>query len=214
MIGSINLPRAGAPVSSARAAAVMIHGRGASAESILSLAEAFAVDGVAYVAPQAPGGSWYPYSFLAPFEQNEPHLTRALGTIDATVRDLASAGIGSDRIVLAGFSQGACLALDYAARHAQRFGGVIAFSGGLIGPPGAPRAYHGSLEGSPVFIGCSDVDAHIPLACVRESADVMRRLGGDVVEQIYPGMAHTIIEDEIVHARRILASVAQAARGD
>lgn len=207
MLGSIDVRRAGAPLAGARAAAVMLHGRGASAESILSLADAFAADGVAYVAPQAPGGSWYPFSFLSPFEQNEPQLTRALATIDGVVRDLIASGLTRDRIVLTGFSQGACLALEYAARNAARFGGVIAFSGGLIGPPGTPRDYRGALDGSPVFIGCSDVDSHIPLARVQESAAVMRRLGGDVTEKIYAGMAHTINDDEIVHAQRVFDAI-------
>lgn len=207
MIETLNVKRAGVGIANARAAAAMIHGRGASAESILALGEELATDDIAYVAPQALLGAWYPQSFMAPLADNEPHLSRALATIGAVVNDLNAAGMPSNRIVLIGFSQGACLALEYAARNAQRFGGVIGFSGGLIGPPGTPRVYRGSLGCTPVFLGCSDVDAHIPLARVHETADVLRALGGDITENIYPGMPHTIIDDEIAHARRILGAI-------
>lgn len=199
--------RAGAPIGAARAAVVLVHGRGATAEGMLGLADALAADGVAYVAPQSPGHSWYPHSFLAPIAQNEPHLTNALATISGIVGELNREGVPDERIVLLGFSQGACLALEYAARNARRFGGVAGLSGGLIGPEGTPRNYAGSLAGTPVFLGCSDVDSHIPLARVHESADVLRRLGGDVTEQIYPGLGHTIIQDEIEHVRNILARI-------
>lgn len=199
--------RAGAPLRGARAAVVLVHGRGASAEGMLSLADALGADDVAYVAPQARTGSWYPYSFLAPLTQNEPQLSAALGTLDDVVADLEKQGMPPERIVLTGFSQGGCLALEYAARNAKRFGGVIGLSAGLIGPEGSPRDYAGLLAGTPVFLGCSDVDSHIPLARVHETADVMRRLGAEVTEQIYPGMGHTIVRDEIVHAQKILAAV-------
>lgn len=202
-----DIVRAGAPIGAARAAMVLIHGRGASAQGMIGLADALGVRDVAFVAPQAPGQSWYPYSFLAPLAQNEPHLTNALETISGVVGELNAQGVASERIVLLGFSQGACLSLEYAARNARRFGGVAGLSGGLIGPDGTPRAYAGSLAGTPVFLGCSDVDAHIPLARVHESAEVLRRLGGDVTEQIYPGMGHTIVQDEIEHVRRILATI-------
>jgi phospholipase/carboxylesterase len=202
-----DIVRAGAPIGAARAAVVLVHGRGASAEGMLSLADALAARDVAYVAPQAPGHSWYPYSFLAPIAQNEPYLTNALNTISGVVGELGAQGVADERIVLLGFSQGACLALEYAARNARRFGGIVGFSGGLIGPEGMPRDHSGSLAGTPVFLGCSDIDSHIPLARVHESAEVLRKLGGQVSEQIYPGMGHTIIQDEIVHAQKILAAI-------
>jgi phospholipase/carboxylesterase len=202
-----DIVRAGAPIGAARAAVVLVHGRGASAEGMLGLADALAARDVAYVAPQAPGHSWYPYSFLAPIAQNEPYLTNALNTISGVVGELGAQGVADERIVLLGFSQGACLALEYAARNARCFGGIAGFSGGLIGPEGTPRDYSGSLAGTPVFLGCSDIDSHIPLARVHESAEVLRKLGGQVTEQIYPGMGHTIIQDEIVHAQKILAAI-------
>jgi phospholipase/carboxylesterase len=202
-----DIVRAGAPIGAARAAVVLVHGRGASAEGMLSLADALAARDVAYVAPQASGHSWYPYSFLAPIAQNEPYLTNALNTISGVVGELGAQGVADERIVLLGFSQGACLALEYAARNARRFGGIVGFSGGLIGPEGMPRDHSGSLAGAPVFLGCSDIDSHIPLARVHESAEVLRKLGGQVSEQIYPGMGHTIIQDEIVHAQKILAAI-------
>ncbi|MBA2125911.1 phospholipase [Hyphomicrobium methylovorum] len=201
------LSRAGAPIGAARAAVIMIHGRGASAGGMLGLADAFGTTDVAYLAPQAPHGSWYPYSFLAPLEDNEPDLGQALNTISSAVAGVIRDGIPSDRIVLLGFSQGACLALEYAARNAQRYGGVVGLSGGLIGPDGTPRTYPGSLENTPVFLGCSDIDAHIPLARVEESASIMASLGGAVTKRIYPGMGHTIAQDEINHVQKILFGI-------
>jgi predicted esterase len=163
--------------------------------------------GFAFVAPQAARHTWYPYSFLAPIEANEPWLSSALETMDQTLQTLASAGLPPERVVLLGFSQGACLATEYAARHAQRYGGVIAFSGGLIGPDGTPREYEGSLGGTPVFLGCSDIDAHIPVQRVHESAEVLERLGGDVTKSIYPGMGHTINQHEIDDASEMLRTL-------
>ncbi|MBS0268716.1 MAG: dienelactone hydrolase family protein, partial [Proteobacteria bacterium] len=182
-------------------------GRGASARSILELAGAFDARDVTYIAPEAQSGSWYPYSFMSPISRNEPYLSNALQTLSGVVEDLEREGMPSERIVLLGFSQGACLALEFAARNARRFGGVIALSGGLIGPEGTPRNYAGSLAGTPVFLGCSDVDSHIPLTRVHESTDVLRKLGGDVTEKIYPGMGHTIVQDEVDHVKKILTSI-------
>lgn len=196
--------RAGAPLGAARAAMVLVHGRGASAEGMLGLADAFGVNDIAYIAPQARSGAWYPQSFMAPIAQNEPYLSSALKTVSGVVADLERQGVPSERIVLLGFSQGACLALEFAARNARRFGGVVGLSGGLIGPEDTPRNYAGSLVGTPVFLGCSDVDFHIPLKRVNESADVLKRLGGDVTEIIYPGMGHTIVRDEVEHVKTIL----------
>jgi len=202
-----NVIRSGAPIGAARAAMVMVHGRGASAEGILELANAFDARDVAYVAPQAETGSWYPHSFMSPISQNEPYLSKALRTLGGVVEDLQREGMPPERIVLLGFSQGACLALEYAARNARRFGGIIALSGGLIGPEGVKRDYAGTLAGTPVFLGCSDVDFHIPLARVHESTEVLTKLGGDVTEKIYRGMGHTIIQDEVDHVKEILQGI-------
>lgn len=189
--------RHGTPIDEARVAAVLLHGRGGSAEDILSLASDFQAEGVAYLAPQATGNSWYPYSFLAPLAQNEPGLSSALALVAEVVAELESQRLSSDRIALLGFSQGACLALEFAARHARRYALVAGFSGGLIGPEGTPRDYRGSVSGTPVFLGCSDIDPHIPLERVHESAEVFRRMGGAVDERIYPRMGHTINRDEL-----------------
>ena len=183
---------------------IMVHGRGASAESILTLAPALARDGVAFVAPQAAGGTWYPFGFMSPIERNEPGITSGLRAIGRVLATVEGAGIPTERTLLLGFSQGACLASEYMARHARRYGGLAALSGGLIGPDGTPRDYAGSLDGTPVFLGCSDVDGHIPAARVRESADVLRRLGGEVDMRLYPGMGHLVNEDEIEAVRALL----------
>jgi predicted esterase len=205
---------AGEPLASADAAMVMLHGRGASAESILELATVLDADGFAYLAPQAHGGAWYPYPFLAPMESNEPWLTSALEMVGEVVASIERAGIPATRIVLLGFSQGACLALEYAARAARRWGGVIGLSGGLIGPPGTPRDYPGAFDGTPVLLGCSDVDSHIPKARVEESADLFRRMGADVTMRLYPGMGHTINSDEMTLARDLLRLVGTRTSAD
>ncbi|HEU4325131.1 MAG TPA: alpha/beta hydrolase [Roseiflexaceae bacterium] len=195
---------AGAPLAEARAAMVLVHGRGASAADILTLTAEFDRPGFAYLAPQAAGHTWYPYSFLAPLASNEPWLASALGRLDALLAQIGAAGIPPERVILLGFSQGACLSLEYAARNARRYGGVAALSGGLIGPDDAPRDYPGDLAGTPVFLGCSDVDFHIPKARVQHSSDVLRRLGGSVTERLYPGMGHTVNQDEIAHVRALM----------
>jgi predicted esterase len=159
---------------------------------------------LAFLAPQAAGHTWYPLSFLSPLERNEPWLTSALGTLERLVSTLESQGIPSQRIGLLGFSQGACLSLEFAARHPRHYAAVIAFSGGLIGPPGTPRTYTGSLAGTPVFLGCSDVDPHIPVDRVRESAAVLKEMHASVDTRIYPGMGHTINQDELTVARALL----------
>jgi phospholipase/carboxylesterase len=206
---------AGPPLASARAAVVMLHGRGATAESILDLAEPLATPGVAYLAPQAaaPGGypAWYPYRFMDPVPQPEPWLTSALGVIGRLLGRVERAGVPIERAVLLGFSQGGCLALEYAARHARRYGGVVGLSAGLIGPPGTRWDYPAALAGTPVFLGCSDVDPHIPRARIDESAEVLRRLGGEVAERIYPGMGHTVNQDEVDWVRELLAGLTAGA---
>jgi phospholipase/carboxylesterase len=201
---------AGAPLASARAAAVLLHGRGASADDILALADELGLEDVAYLAPQAPGHTWYPHSFLAPLADNEPDLSGALATVGAILGHLAAAGFAADRVALVGFSQGGCLALEFVARNPQPYGAVAGLSAGLIGPPGTPRNYPGSLSGTPVFIGCSDVDFHIPLARVHESCAVLGNLGAVVTERIYPGMGHTINDDEIAQVRKLLTAIGQA----
>jgi predicted esterase len=182
-----------------------VHGRGASAEDILGLARELSPADVAYLAPQAAGGTWYPYSFLAPIERNEPSLGSALRLIARLLDGLREQGLDSERVALMGFSQGACLSLEFAARHARRYAAVAALSGGLIGPPGTPRAYGGAFDGTPVFLGCSDVDPHIPRERVAESAAVLTGMGAQVDERIYRGMGHTVNRDELEAVDALLA---------
>ena len=203
----MQLLAAGAPLARARAAAVLVHGRGASAQDILSLGAEFDQEDIAYLAPQAENHAWYPYSFLAPLAQNEPHLSRALATLGATLERLAKEGFAPERVALIGFSQGGCLALEYAARNAKRYGAIAGLSAGLIGPPGTPRDYAGAFAATPVFLGCSDVDSHVPLARVHETRDVLGRMGAGVTERIYPGMPHTINADEIAAVGKLLAGI-------
>ena len=206
-------PHAGQPViwrgpdlSRARLVVVLVHGRGASAGAIFTLADQFEVPDVAYVAPEAADHTWYPYSFLAPMEQNEPKLSSALHLLEGVVNDVMRRGIPSTRIALVGFSQGACLALEFAARHAQRYAAIAGLSGGLVGPPGTPRDYAGTLAQTPVFLGCSDVDAHVPAERVHESAIAFTRLGAVVDERIYPGMGHMVNGDELDAVRALLGA--------
>lgn len=195
---------AGEPLSRARAAMLMIHGRGARAEDILSLADQFTQPGFAYLAPQAAGNTWYPNRFLVPLEENEPWLSSALELIGNVMGQTVAAGISAERTILLGFSQGACLTLEFAARNATRYGGVVGLSGALIGPDDTPRDYPGSLAGAPVFLGCSDVDFHVPKERVNETADVMRRMQGNVTQRLYPNMDHTFNQDEIDFVRSMM----------
>lgn len=194
----------------------MVHGRGASAASILTLADEFAQPELAYLAPQAAGSTWYPYSFLAPLDRNEPHLSSALRLLGRVLSEVGAAGIPSEKTVLLGFSQGACLASEFAARNPRRYGGVVALSGGLIGNGQLPAVdppvdkvfdYDGDLGRTPVFLGCSDDDAHIPLDRVERSAAAFEKLGADVTMRIYPGMDHTVNDDEIRFVRGLLADL-------
>jgi predicted esterase len=183
---------------------ILVHGRGATAESILDLANFLRHERLAYLAPQASGNTWYPLSFLSPTEMNEPYLSSALQRLRECVAEVAKAGMPTESTFIAGFSQGACLSAEYVARNPHKYGGVFLFSGGLIGPEGSLSGYSGSLAGTPVFMGCSDVDPHIPLTRVEETARILRSIGGQVDTRIYPGMGHTINRDELDAAQDIL----------
>jgi predicted esterase len=185
---------------------ILVHGRGASAESILELSSLLAQPGFAYLAPQAAGYTWYPYRFLEPIARNEPWLSSALAVLETVLARVTQAGIPPECTWLLGFSQGACLALEFAARHTQRYGGIAGLSGGLIGPDSTPRNYPGSLAGTPAFLGCSDVDFHIPKDRVLHTAEVFQRLGGQVTTRLYPNMDHTVNQDEIDFVREMMAT--------
>ena len=198
--------QAGEPLGKARAAMILLHGRGASAEDIMTVAAELPQPGFAYLAPQAAGNAWYPNPFTAPLETNEPYLSSALEVVENLLAKVLET-IPAQRVVLLGFSQGACLTLEFAARNARRYGGVVGLSGGLIGPDGAPRDYPGDFEGTPAFLGCSDVDPHIPKDRVLEAGEVFKRLGAPVTVRLYPGMGHTVNQDEIDSVREILKAI-------
>ena len=197
----------GESLDQAKAAMVMIHGRGATAEDILELAHELKQPGFVYFAPQAAGNAWYPNSFLAPIASNEPGLSSGFSVIANVLARLAEASIPFERTMILGFSQGACLSLEFVARNARHYGGVVGLSGGLIGPEGTPRDYAGSLEGTPVFLGCSDIDPHIPKKRVELSAEILRKLAGNVTARLYPGMGHTVNRDEIRFVRNMMAAL-------
>jgi predicted esterase len=197
----------GAPLGQARAAMILLHGRGATAANILGLARQIGQPEIAFLAPQASGNTWYPFSFLAPLEQNEPGLSSALAVIASLLEEVRER-LPAEKIVLGGFSQGACLALEFAARNPRRYGALVALSGGLIGPPGTPRPRSGSFSNTPVFLGCGDQDSHIPLSRVEESARVFHDLRAQVTQRIYPGMGHAINEDELDFVRQLLGALA------
>jgi predicted esterase len=208
------LPHAGQPVETlgrplgdGRAVVIMIHGRNAGPANILDLVPRLDRPELTYLAPAAADGTWYPFSFMAALARNEPGISSGIGVVDGLVRKARDAGVSTDRVVLLGFSQGACLAAETAIRHPARYGGVIVFSGGLIGPPGTEWADVGSLDGTPVFLGCSDVDSHVPASRVTESADILMRSGAVVTTRIYPGMGHLVNEDEIAFAQSLLDQV-------
>jgi len=200
--------RAGADLSSARVAVIMIHGRGAGPANILDLVPQIGRPGVAFLAPAASGGTWYPKSFLSPIEENEPGISSGIAVVHALIDESIQAGVPAERIVLLGFSQGACLTSTAAQRRPDRYGGVVVFSGGLIGPPGSTWAEQGRFQSTPVFFGCSDIDAHVPEARVRESAAVFDRMGAAVTLRIFPGMGHLVNDDELAFARDLIAMLA------
>ena len=197
----------GASLSDASAAVVLVHGRGATARSILQMAHEFRRDGVAYLAPQAANNTWYPNSFLAPVESNEPGRSSGLQRLDGIIAEVNDAGIPTERVLVGGFSQGACLATEFVARNPTKYGGLAALSGGLIGESIDPDAYEGNLQGTPAFLGCSNVDPHIPEQRVHETATVLERLGADVDTRIYPNMTHTVNEDELTAVAAMLDSI-------
>jgi len=194
----------GTPLASAKAAMILLHGRGASAQDILELAPALRAPTMSFLAPQAAGHTWYPQSFLSPIESNEPGLSSALALLAAIESRVSEAGIPPEALFLLGFSQGACLVLEYAARNARRFGGVFGLSGGLIGPEGTRRDYRGDMDGTPIFLGCSDVDPHIPKERVLLSAEVFGRLGASVTTRLYANMGHAVNDDEIDAVRSMI----------
>lgn len=195
---------AGEPLAQAKRILIMTHGRGASAQSILSLAAELNVENTALAAPQATGNTWYPYSFLAPENQNEPGLSAGLQVLSQLVEEIKRQGFDSRQIYLLGFSQGACLTAEFAARNAQPLGGVFILSGGVIGDSIKAERYSGDFEGTPIFLGCSDVDSHVPLHRVQDSTEVFKNLGANVTERIYPNAPHSVFQDEINHINQVL----------
>jgi phospholipase/carboxylesterase len=204
------LVTAGTPVDDAEAALVLVHGRGATAQGILQMGQQLHQPGVALLAPQAARNEWYPHSFLEPVERNEPGRSSGLQAVGDAVETAADAGIPTEQVVVLGFSQGACLGSEYVARNPRRYGGTVAFSGGLIGETVDPDDYEGDLDGTPYFVGCSDVDPHIPVERVDASVEVFERLGADVERRIYEGMGHGVNEDELAYAREMVDALLAA----
>lgn len=197
---------AGENLEEASVALILLHGRGAAAEDILSLSTFLDYPGMAFLAPQAEGYTWYSNRFIAPVEQNEPYLSAALSKIDEIIKDVEAHNIPVEKIFIGGFSQGACLASEYVIRNPKKYGGLLVFSGGYIGAlHGDDRQPNGDLQGTPVFIGCSDIDPHIPLQRVKDTSSLLTAMGAQVTEKIYPNMAHTIVDDEIELAREIIS---------
>lgn len=198
----------GAPLGAAPVAVILMHGRTAGPVNILDLATRFLRPDLTYLAPAAAGRTWYPHSFLADRASNEPGLSSALGVIAGLVAQAEAAGVPRRQVVIAGFSQGACLAAEFAVRHPARYGGIAVYSGGVIGPPGTKWPDSGDLAGTPMFFGCSDVDSHVPDARVGESAALCTRLGAAVTRRVYPGMGHLVNDDEITWMQTLLATLA------
>lgn len=194
-------------MADARKAVIAIHGRGAGAADIVSLARAIDLPDVAWLAPEASSHTWYPYSFLTPVEQNQPFLDSAISVVGGLLQHLEDSGIPATQVVLLGFSQGACLASEFVARHPRRYGGLVVFSGGLIGAEIDPTGYSGALEGTPVFGGCSDIDPHIPLERFEITGQILAGMGAAVDFRVYPGMGHTINIDELTAAKALISGV-------
>jgi predicted esterase len=199
---------AGMRLDAAGAAAILVHGRGADPRDMAGLAQAFDRPGISYLMPAAAGNTWYPFSFMSPRERNEPGISSGLAVIDGLVQQCLERGVPEKKIIIGGFSQGACLSSEFCVRHPRKYGALLAFSGGLIGPPGSSwDDINAELSGMQVFLGCSDVDPHIPKERVIETEQVLARLGAAVVRKLYPGMGHTINADELKEAQRILDEV-------
>jgi predicted esterase len=205
--GGEPLAAAGAPLGESPAVVIMVHGRNAAPSNILDIVPRFERPDFTYLAPAAAGRTWYPLSFMAEREKNEPGISSGLWVLGQLVSDVVAHGIPKTRILLLGFSQGACLTAEFAVEHADRYGGVILYSGGVIGAPGTTWDYPGSFGGTPVFLGCSDVDAHVPKTRVDESAALFTRMGATVTERIYPAMGHLVNDDEIAFTRDLMAEV-------
>lgn len=190
--------------SGARLAAVLLHGRDRTSGEMIGLAQQIALPDIAWLALEAPGGSWYPGRFMQPFEDNQPHFDRALDRIGQQVRTLETLGVARNRIALVGFSQGACVACEYVRRHPGRWGALIAFTGGLPGPPGHTWTHDADLDGTPVLLSNGDRDDWVPWSRVEETAAAFRRMGADVTLRLYPGREHVVSDDEIREAKTIL----------
>ena len=201
---SKNILSDGKSLKEAQKVLVMIHGRGANARDILGLASHLNVSEYALLAPQATNNTWYPYSFMAKPEQNEPWLSAALALLQDVVDDVTGQGIVAENIYFLGFSQGACLTLEFVARHAKKYGGVVAFTGGLIGDQLDLENYKGSFDRTPVFIGTGNPDPHVPLKRVEESQDILEKMDAKVTVQVHEGRPHTISQDEIASANRLI----------
>jgi predicted esterase len=197
----------GKPLAESPGVVIMMHGRGRNTDDILELANRIGNNNFSYLAPAARDGTWYPYGFMEPIPKNEPYLSYALAVYDHLITELLAKGFSKRQIVLAGFSQGACLTAEYAIRHADRYGGILLFTGGLIGPVGTTWPYPGSFAGTPVFFGTSDVDSFVPLTRVQESAAIFQQRGALVTERVYPGMEHIVNDDEIAFAHMLLQQV-------
>lgn len=201
-----NIRTAGLALEEASKVMVLVHGRGSSARDILSLANYIQDKSFAFIAPEAQGNTWYPYSLLRPMEENEPYLSSGLNVLTSLRARLQSDyNFKLPQIYWLGFSQGACLLLEFVAQHAAEYGGIFGLSGGLIGPSGTPRQYEGSFAKTPIFLGCSDSDSHIPKERVIESADVLGRMGASVTTELYPNFGHSINEDELNRVNLLIA---------
>ncbi|QLH78108.1 dienelactone hydrolase family protein [Halosimplex rubrum] len=203
------LATGGTPLDEAEAAMILVHGRGATAQSILGMGRQLHAEGVALLAPQAARNTWYPNSFLEPVESNEPGRSSGLQAIEDALGEARDAGIPTEKVLVLGFSQGACLGTEFVARNPERYGGHVAFSGGLIGETIDPAEFEGSLDGTPSFVGCSDVDPHIPEERVHVTTEVLEKLEADVEERIYPGMGHGVNDDEIEYVSGMVADLVE-----
>ena len=199
-----NIITAGRELDKESKVLIMLHGRGGSAEEILSLSSYLDVKDFTLLAPQATNNTWYPYSFLSPPAQNEPWLSSALSLLKDLLDDIYSKGIAPGNIYFAGFSQGACLTLEFVTRNADKYGGVVAFTGGLIGDKIIEENYKGDFQGTPIFIGTSDPDPHVPVERTIESSDIVKRMNASVTLKVYPGMGHSISQNEIENANQLV----------